>query len=142
MDETSASLPIIQELPIPLERDLFLRTLVRELSGALQDVDGLEEASGFINVVGQRIGEQLNTEYKAALGVSGLNRRQVGEVLVDLKRRIQGDFFILEEDPDKIVLGNREIKLGRVSSSRLTRNRELSTVNPEYPPHPTKANRS
>ncbi len=127
MDETSASLPIIQELPIPLERDLFLRTLVRELSGALQDVVGLEEASGFINVVGQRIGEQLNTEYKAALGVSGLNRRQVGEVLVDLKRRIQGDFFILEEDPDKIVLGNRacpfaEKVMGRPSLCMMTSN--------------------
>jgi hypothetical protein len=27
-------------------------------------------------------------------------------VLVDLKRRIQGNFFIIEEDEDKIVLGN------------------------------------
>ncbi|HYE75133.1 MAG TPA: methanogen output domain 1-containing protein, partial [Blastocatellia bacterium] len=32
---------------------------------------------------------------------------QVAEVLVDLKRRIQGDFFILEETDEKIVLGNR-----------------------------------
>ncbi len=29
------------------------------------------------------------------------------DVLVDLKRRIQGDFYIIEEDEEKIVLGNR-----------------------------------
>ena len=28
-------------------------------------------------------------------------------VLVDLKRRIRGDFYIIDEDDDKIVLGNR-----------------------------------
>jgi hypothetical protein len=28
-------------------------------------------------------------------------------VLVDLKRRIQGDFYVLREDDQKIVLGNR-----------------------------------
>jgi hypothetical protein len=33
-------------LDVPLERDLFLRTLLRELAGTLQDVVGLDEASG------------------------------------------------------------------------------------------------
>jgi predicted ArsR family transcriptional regulator len=31
---------------------------------------------------------------------------------VDLKRRIQGDFFIIEEDEDRIVLGNRACPFG------------------------------
>lgn len=43
--------PSVQTLDLPLERDLFLRTLIRELAGALQDVVGLEEASGFISLV-------------------------------------------------------------------------------------------
>jgi hypothetical protein len=91
---------------VSLERDVFLRTLIRELAGTLQDVVGLEEASGFISVVGQRMGTQINEDYKAALSVSKLNRSQVADVLVDLKRRIQGEFFIIEETDDKIVLGN------------------------------------
>jgi predicted ArsR family transcriptional regulator len=93
---------------IPLERDLFLRTLIRELSGTLQDVVGLEDAAGFVSVVGQRMGEQINSEYRQALEVGRLNRQQVADVLVDLKRRIQGDFYIIEESDEKIVLGNRQ----------------------------------
>jgi predicted ArsR family transcriptional regulator len=97
----------VAELAIPLERDVFTRTLIRELAGTLQDVVGLEEASGFVSVVGQRMGRQINADYKAALGVSQLTSEQVADVLVDLKRRIQGDFYVIEHDNEKIVLGNR-----------------------------------
>jgi predicted ArsR family transcriptional regulator len=95
-------------LPVALERDVFLRNLIRELAGTLQDVVGLDEASGFISVVGQRIGDQINHDYKRALQVDQLDRAQVAEVLVDLKRRIQGSFRVLEENEDKIVLANRD----------------------------------
>jgi hypothetical protein len=63
MEKSPAS---ISALSIPLERDIFMRTLIRELSGTLQDVVGLDEASGFISVVGQRVGEQINQDYKSA----------------------------------------------------------------------------
>lgn len=105
------SLPIAH-LAVPLERDVFLRTLIRELSGTLQDVVGLEEAAGFISIVGQRVGDQINESYKAALNVPQLSREQVSEVLVDLKRRIKGDFYVIEEDDQKIVLGNRACPFG------------------------------
>ncbi|MEJ7928918.1 methanogen output domain 1-containing protein [Ramlibacter sp. AN1015] len=98
----------VSEAHVPLERDLFLRNLIRELSGTLQDVVGLDEASGFISVVGQRVGDQINASYKAALDVSTLSREQVSQVLVDLKRRIQGSFYVIEEDADKIVFGNHD----------------------------------
>jgi predicted ArsR family transcriptional regulator len=94
-----------------LDRDLFLRSLIRELSGTLEDVVGLEEASGFISVVGQNIGDGLNRQYRAALG-GPLSPQQVADVLVDLKRRIQGDFYIIEQDEEKIVLGNRACPFG------------------------------
>lgn len=97
----------IQMLPVPLERDVFLRTLLRHLAGTLQDVVGLEEASGFVSVVGQKIGDEINSAYTSALAVDRLSREQVADVLVDLKRRIEGDFFVIEQDDDKIVLGNR-----------------------------------
>jgi predicted ArsR family transcriptional regulator len=117
----------LADLPIPLERDVFLRNLLRELAGTLQDVVGLEEASGFISVVGQRIGDQINQDYCTALKVPRLTREQVAEVLVDLKRRIQGDFYVIEQDDDKIVLGNRacpfaEKVIGRPSLCMMTSN--------------------
>ncbi|MBV8317625.1 MAG: transcriptional regulator [Planctomycetaceae bacterium] len=107
MEESSAPKIATEDLPMPLDRDVFLRTLIRELSGTLQEVVGLEEASGFISLVGQRMGDQINESYKSAMGVSHLSREQVAEVLVDLKRRIRGDFFIIAQDDEKIILGNR-----------------------------------
>jgi predicted ArsR family transcriptional regulator len=95
-----------------LERDPFLRSLVRHLAGALEDVVGTEEAAGFVTVVGQRVGEEIDEMYRAALGLERLDRAQVAQVLVDLKRRIQGDFYILEEDETKIVFGNRACPFG------------------------------
>jgi len=75
----------IHQLHVELDRDLFLRTLIRELSGTLEDVVGLEEASGFVSAVGQRIGDQINLSYRSALGVELLSKQQVADVLVDLK---------------------------------------------------------
>ena len=102
----------VSQAKIPLERDTFIRMLIRELSGTLQEVIGLEEASGFISVVGQKIGDEIDREYKDALQVSSLTRIQVRDVLVDLKRRIQGDFFVIEETDEKIVFGNRRCPFG------------------------------
>lgn len=117
----------IEEVPLPLERDLFLRTLIRELAGTLQDVVGMEEASGFISIVGQRVGDDINEGYRRALAVPSLDRGQVTAVLVDLKRRIQGDFYVIEEDDEKIVLGNRacpfaEKVVGRPALCMMTSN--------------------
>jgi len=117
----------IDTLNVPLERDVFLRTLIRELSGTLQDVVGLEEASGFISVVGERMGRQLNQDYKSALVVSSFSRQQVADVLVDLKKRIQGDFYLIEQNDQKIVFGNRacpfaEKVLGRPAMCMMTSN--------------------
>lgn len=95
-----------------LDRDLFLRTLLRELAGTLQDVVGLDEAAGFISVVGQRIGDQINVGYRHELGLPVLSRPQVADVLVDLKRRIEGDFRVVEQDDTRIVLENRRCPFG------------------------------
>lgn len=117
----------IHQLHVELDRDLFLRTLIRELAGTLEDVVGLEEASGFVSAVGQRIGDQINLSYRSALGVELLSKQQVADVLVDLKRRIQGDFFVLEQTDEKIVFGNRvcpfaEKVIGRPSMCMMTSN--------------------
>jgi predicted ArsR family transcriptional regulator len=106
------------ELPVELHRDLFLRKLLRELAGTLQDVVGIEEASGYITVVGRSIGQQIDSEYKKALSVDNLSREQVAQVLVDLKKRIQGDFFVIEETEDRIVFGNRVCPFGEMVRDR------------------------
>ena len=53
---------------------------------------GVDEASGFISLVGQKMGDEINASYKSHLNLSNLSREQVADVLVDLKRRIHGDF--------------------------------------------------
>ncbi|QEF99109.1 hypothetical protein Mal15_31690 [Stieleria maiorica] len=105
-------LPVIHRLPVDLDRDNFMRTLLRELSGTLQDVVGLDEAAGFVSIVGQRMGERINQIYREKTGQDRFDARQVGEVLVDLKRRIEGDFYIISQDDEKIVLGNRVCPFG------------------------------
>jgi predicted ArsR family transcriptional regulator len=108
----------IEEAQIPLERDVFLRSLLRELTGTLEEVVGLEEASGYISVVGGAIGEQIDDEYRTALAVDKLDREQVARVLVDLKRRINGDFYVVEEREDRIVFGNRRCPFGEFVKGR------------------------
>ena len=117
----------VHEAHIDLERDVFLRTLLRHLSGALEDVVGVREAEGFVAVVGERMGDEIGDAYRRALGVERLDRTQLSAVLVDLKRRIQGDFFVIEETPERIVLGNRRCPfgdkvLGRPSLCMMTSN--------------------
>jgi predicted ArsR family transcriptional regulator len=102
----------LRTLDLPLDRDRFMRTLLRELAGTLQDVIGLEDASGFVSVVGQNMGRQIDHDYRKALGAKRLGREQVAQVLVDLKARIAGDFYIVEQDDEKIVLGNRACPFG------------------------------
>lgn len=104
--------PAAKDTAIPLDRDRFMRTLIRELAGTLESVVGTEDASGYVSVVGATIGEDINEAYRNALRVSNLSRDQVAEVLVDLKRRIEGDFYIIEENEDRIVLGNRACPFG------------------------------
>ncbi len=98
---------VFDDRDMPLERDLFLRNLVRELAGLLEDVVGYDEAAGYISLVGQNVGNWIDGIYRRALGVQRLSREQTVDALVDFKRRIQGDFYIIEQDDSRIVLGNR-----------------------------------
>lgn len=107
-----------KDATVSLDRDIFVRKLLRELAGTLQNVVGLDEASGYISVVGGVIGEEIDASYRRAINVDRLNRTQVSEVLVDLKRRIAGDFFIIEEREDRIVLGNRRCPFGEFVEGR------------------------
>ncbi|MFF8288584.1 methanogen output domain 1-containing protein [Streptomyces sp. NPDC016309] len=112
---------------VGLDRDVFMRGLIRELATSLESVVGLEEASGYISLVGQSVGSQINDAYAGALGVRRLTREQVADVMVDLKQRIEGDFYVISQDDERIVLGSRscpfaEKVLGRESMCMMTSN--------------------
>ena len=113
-----AAVEEVSEASFPLDRDIFMRTVLRELTGNLQDIVGIDEASGYISVVGTALGEQIDTEYRRALAVEKLSQAQIGDVLVDLKRRIDGDFHVIEEREDRIVLGNRACPFGDAVKGR------------------------
>ena len=94
--------------------------------GTLQDVVGLEEASGFVQRRRPEGRDQINEAYRSAVDVSRLSREQVADVLVDLKRRIRGDFSIISQD-EKIVFGNNacpfaEKVIGRPAICMMTSN--------------------
>ena len=100
------------DFDISRDRDQFLRELLRELAGTLEDVVGIEDASGFISTVGARLGHVMNDEYRAHAGVAKLNKNQIAAALVDLKMRIKGGFKVTSITDDEIVLENTACPFG------------------------------
>lgn len=103
---------------ITRDRDQFLRELLRELASVLEDSVGLQEAEGFVALVGGRIGLLMNEEYRALSGGTALKVEQVAAALVDLKRRIQGGFSVESLTPEAIVLVNTACPFGRYVERR------------------------
>ena len=107
-----AALPVATA-DVGLDRDRFMRELIRTLAGTLEDVVGLHEAEAYISVVGARMGEAIGKDYHRALAVDApFTPGQMAAVFVDLKRRIEGDFRVLSADSTKIVLANRACPFG------------------------------
>lgn len=94
-----------------LNRDLFLRQMVRELAGTLEEVVGLEEANGFLALTGQRIADNVLKPIRNRLG-DHPTTTTLGDALSDFKSRIQGDFYVIETSEDRLVLGNRTCPFG------------------------------
>ncbi|MGY6535176.1 MAG: methanogen output domain 1-containing protein [Pararhodobacter sp.] len=102
----------VAALELDLDRDLFLRELLRQLAGALEDVVGLDEAEGYVSTVGRAIGGMLDEKYRQALKTDRLDKDQIAAVLVDLKRRIKGGFRIESVNGGRIVLVNSACPFG------------------------------
>lgn len=113
-----AAIEKISNINIGRDRDKFLRELIGELSSTLEEVIGLEEASGFIAVVGARLGAIMDAEYREALGVESLDVEHVAAAMVDLKRRIEGGFKIESIEDDKITLVNDRCPFGKYVEGR------------------------
>ncbi|SEN89872.1 hypothetical protein SAMN04488011_107169 [Palleronia pelagia] len=107
-----------EEADLDLDRDLFLRQLVRDLSGTLESVVGLDLAEGYISAVGSNVGHWIDRSYKDALETDRLTATQVAEVCVDLKRRIGGDFYLISATQEELVFGNRRCPFGAAVMDR------------------------
>lgn len=102
----------VGDLPIGLASASFLQNLLGLVAQTLEDVVGLDDASGFIALVGQQMGNQINELYTQALGDRPLDAKTVAQILVDLKNRIEGGFFLIEQDEERMILGNQRCPLG------------------------------
>lgn len=109
------------------DKDTFLRSMIRELAGILEETVGEEEAFAYVNHVGILIGRELNREYRIAFETNQLDPRQVASALVHLKKRIDGGFSVESIDEQSISLINSacpfgEKVIGRPSLCRMTAN--------------------
>lgn len=103
---------------IDFDKQSFLINIIRDLSGNLQDLIGLEEASGMISIVGATIGKDLNDRYRALYDTDQMTLEQVCHALVDLKQKIDGGFKVTEVTQDAIVLENTACPFGKAVVGR------------------------
>jgi len=95
-----------------LTREGFTLDLVRDISGALEEVVGLTEAEGYFAIVGQLMGERLHARYAAAQG-GAVSPEALPEVLVDLKTQIGGGFSVENADAKAITFLNTACPFGK-----------------------------
>jgi len=117
----------MKKLDVPIERDWFFRRMIRTFAKSLEETVGVSEASGYVALVGSEMGQWIESEYQKSADEDCFGREEVAEMLVDLKRRIGGDFHIVSVDENRIVLGNRkcpfdELAIGRPSLCQMTSN--------------------
>ncbi len=71
-----------------------------------------------MTTVGSIMGNWIEAQYREASGKERLAVDEVAKVLVDLKARINGDFYIIEVNEERIVLGNRRCPFGEMVRDR------------------------
>ncbi len=108
-------------LPFPTEmgpdgtygRESFLRALVVQLAQAVELTDGPSPAEALVAQVGTDVGGRMEEAFRSARGLDDdLEVGEIAELFVQLKAAIGGDFFVIDADPDRIVLGNHRCPFG------------------------------
>lgn len=96
-------------------RESFLRALVVQLAQAVERLGGPDVAEEAVALVGRDVGGQMEREYRAAKEIVGrLRPDQLADCLVRLKHAIEGDFYVIEANEHRIVLGNHRCPFGDV----------------------------
>ncbi|MDO8213198.1 methanogen output domain 1-containing protein [Conexibacter sp. CPCC 206217] len=97
------------------DRESFLRALVVQLAEAVERNEGPDAAAAAIAQVGADVGGRMEDEYRRVEGVVGdLGPAQIADLYVRLKAAIEGDFYVIDADDERIVLGNRTCPFGDV----------------------------
>lgn len=94
-------------LQVDVDQRRFYQQCLLDLNEILENVIGAEESSAFVGLVASRLADFFITAYREANGRRHYSPVQLANLLVDLKRRIGGDFYIKEITGRKIVLRNR-----------------------------------
>ncbi len=100
------------EGPIRLNRDMFMDLVVTSMGSVFEDIVGSSEADGFISLVGLAVGDKIQAEYLNAKGTSQLDRAEMVDALLDMRRRIGSTSYVLEDSAQRIVLGNNRCPFG------------------------------
>jgi DNA-binding NarL/FixJ family response regulator len=112
---TIAALPPLEEADPDgtFGREAFLRALVVELAQTVDQDQGPDVAASTVAQVGADVGGRMEDAYRAARGIAGrLTAEQIADLFVRLKGAIGGDFYVIQADERKIVLGNRRCPFG------------------------------
>src|SRR5215213_8396601 len=112
-----APLPVVDEADADglFGREAFLRALTVELAQAVEASQGPDAAEAVIAQVGANVGGRMEEAYRAAHDITDrLGPEQIAELSVRLKGAMGGDFYVVEADAEKIVLGNRKCPFGPV----------------------------
>jgi DNA-binding CsgD family transcriptional regulator/anti-sigma regulatory factor (Ser/Thr protein kinase) len=93
--------------------EAFLRALVVAMAQTIETDQGPDVAAATVTQVGADVGGRMEQAYRAATGIAGrLSPEQIADLFVRLKGGIGGDFYVIEADERRIVLGNRRCPFG------------------------------
>jgi DNA-binding NarL/FixJ family response regulator/anti-sigma regulatory factor (Ser/Thr protein kinase) len=96
-------------------KESFLRALVVELAQAVEGNQGPDAAEAVVAQVGANVGGRMEEGYRRARAITGsLSPEQIADLYVRLKGAIDGDFYVVDADDRRIVLGNRRCPFGAV----------------------------
>lgn len=99
----------------PLNKDLFMRTLITHNAYVCENLLGSDIFENYILNIGLSMGTEIENAYKSELGVQGLfDLDQYLHVITDLKNRIGGNFSVTERHPDHVVVETSRCPFGDI----------------------------
>ncbi len=111
---TVGALPDLEEATTDgFDKESFLRALVVQLAQTVEMQHGPDAAEAAVAQVGTDVGGRMEDEYRKAKSITGrLTPEQMADAYVRLKHAIDGEFYIIEANEKRIVLGNTHCPFG------------------------------
>ena len=113
----------VSELDLPLDRDSFLRSVIHALSTAISQTTDRETSTRIVEAAARSLATEVDAEYRRALGVDALDRRQLANVLLDLGHRLEDGVTATDYDE-----ANDRVQLDYLDSAEDGVNAAVSAV--------------